>query len=329
MRIAVFGATGLLGQHTARAVLAAGHELTVLHRASSKIERLRDLTFRAQAVDLAESEGLIRALSEVDAVVHCAGYVPGLRSLHEEVQQARREMSAFCEACLSAQNRKVVVVGASSALPRAKADELASERLRYTSAPPDRNVFVQVKWALEDVALDYAQRGLALSIGIPAMAIGEYDHGPTAGRLVLGIANRSLPGYLRGRRNVMCAGDAGRGLVRCVEAGAAGERYLLAGENLSMDELVAKIARAAEVPMPRAIPLPVARSLAVVQRLKYHLGGAEPSVTDAAIKVISGGQFVSGEKARRELGFEARVSVDDAITRALTWFQANGYRHRA
>jgi len=328
MRIAVFGATGLLGQHTARAVLSAGHELTVLHRASSKLERLGDLTFRAQAVDLADGAGLTRALTEVDAVVNCAGYVPGLRPLHQEVQQARRELSAFCEACLSAQNRKTVIVGASSALPRAKEGELATERLLYTHAPPDRNVFVQVKWALEDVALDYAQRGLALSIGIPAMAIGEYDHGPTAGRLVLGIANRSLPGYLRGRRNVMYAGDAGRGLVRCLEAGVVGERYLLTGENLSMDELVAKVARAANVPMPRPIPLPIARSLAAVQRLKYRLGGAEPSVTDAAIKVISGGQFVCGDKAKRELGFEARVSVDDAIARALDWFQTNGYRRR-
>jgi dihydroflavonol-4-reductase len=163
-------------------------------------------------------------------------------------------------------------------------------------------------------------------IGIPTMTFGEYDCGPTTGRLIVEIANRTLPGYLKGNRNVIYAGDAGRGLVRVCEQGRPGERYLLTGENLSTSELVTKIAQIAGAPVPRAIPLPVARVASTLQTARYKwLKGPVPRVDAAAIAVMSAGQFVNGAKARSELGFTATETLDNAIKRALAWFRSNGY----
>lgn len=53
-----------------------------------------------------------------------------------------------------------------------------------------------------------------------------------------------------------------------------------------------------------------------------HLRGPERKISESAIAVMSAGQFLDGSKAQRELGFQARVSVDDAIRRALKWFRA-------
>jgi dihydroflavonol-4-reductase len=39
---------------------------------------------------------------------------------------------------------------------------------------------------------------------------------------------------------------------------------------------------------------------------------------------MSSGQFIDGEKARQQLGFYPEVSIDEAIGRALRWFQGNG-----
>jgi nucleoside-diphosphate-sugar epimerase len=79
------------------------------------------------------------------------------------------------------------------------------------------------------------------------------------------------------RRNVIYAGDAGRGLVRVCEDGLAGERYLIAGENLAMSELMAKISKATGAPNPKLIPLPAARILSALQTSRYkYLGGPEP-----------------------------------------------------
>ncbi|MGH8457757.1 MAG: NAD-dependent epimerase/dehydratase family protein, partial [Nevskiales bacterium] len=52
MRIAIIGATGLLGQHAARAARARGHELHVIHRAASRLDALADLDYTASTATL-------------------------------------------------------------------------------------------------------------------------------------------------------------------------------------------------------------------------------------------------------------------------------------
>jgi nucleoside-diphosphate-sugar epimerase len=47
-------------------------------------------------------------------------------------------------------------------------------------------------------------------------------------------------------------------------------------------------------------------------------------VDAAAIAVMSAGQFLTGAKARSELGFTATATLDNAIQRALAWFRSNG-----
>lgn len=327
MRIGVIGATGMLGQHTARAVVAQGHELVVIHRVSSRLDGLRDLKYRSAVADLDDRAALAQALAGVDAVINCAGYYPTVpRPWQEEVHTALVQMENFYAACEGRALHRIVYLGGAIALRRHPAGEPGDETLEYAGEPPSRNPYLQVKWAMDAQALRKARGGLPVVVAIPSMTFGEHDDGPTTGRLIVEIANRTLPGYVRGRRNVIYAGDAGRGLVRACEDGRVGERYLLTGENLTMDALVAKIAAIAHVSAPRAIPLPIAKLVSRLQTWRYqHLHGPLPRVDATAIAVMSAGQFLSGAKAQRELGFRAQVNVDDAIARALTWFREKGY----
>src|SRR5262249_54058603 len=138
--------------------------------------------------------------------------------------------------------------------------------LSYSAIPPDKTAYLQVKWRMDQIAREQARAGLPLVVAIPSMCFGEYDKGPTTGRLIIDIANRKLPGFIRGKRNLIYSGDAGRGLVIACEEGRAGERYLFTGTNISMDELVPLIARLAGVEPPRrVIPLPLARLVANLQ----------------------------------------------------------------
>jgi nucleoside-diphosphate-sugar epimerase len=183
---------------------------------------------------------------------------------------------------------------------------------------------------MDKLARERAAAGLPLSIAIPAMCFGEYDRGPTTGRLITDIANHKLSAYMRGNRNVVYTGDAGRGITLTLERGRPGERYLLTGTDISMDELVPLIARIAEVPAPTTVaPLWLAKALGKLQELRYnYLKGPLPALSSTAIAVLSSGQFLDGEKARRELGYSPEVSLEGAIRRALDWFIAEGYVER-
>jgi dihydroflavonol-4-reductase len=315
----------MLGHHTALAALRAGHEVVAVYRNPHSLEAIRDIPLEAKQADLNDREALRNAFTAVDAVINCAGYYPTIpRPWREEVQTAKAQMQNFYDACTNLPLHKIVYLGAAIALPRDPTGRPGNEELRYREQPDKKSPYLQVKWALDEQALTMAQAGLPVTIGIPTMTFGEFDPGNTTGRFIIELATRSLPGYVNGRRNVIYAGDAGRGLVRVCEAGRPGERYLLAGENLTMEALIGKVAVTVGAPMPKAIPLNVARLVSAWQAFRFKLGGPEPKVTDSAIAVMSLGQFIDGEKARQQLGFHPEVSVDEAIAHALKWFQGNG-----
>lgn len=326
MRIAIIGATGMLGHHTAEAVVARGHALHVIHRAASRLDSLTGLPYTAAQADLDNRAALSAALADADAVINCAAYYPTRpRPWRDEVAAATAQMENFYAACATHRLHKIVYLGGAIALRRHPRGEPGDESLDYATQPANHNPYLQVKWAMDRQALAQAQQGLPVVAGIPSMTFGEHDPGSTTGRLIIEIANQTLPAYVRGLRNVIYAGDAGRGLVRVCEDGRAGERYLLTGSNLSMDDLVGKIAALAAVPAPRAIPLAVAKTVATLQAARYRwLAGPVPKVDATAIAVMSAGQFLSGAKAERELGFRAEVNVDEALRRALQWFRAGG-----
>ena len=327
MRIAIIGATGMIGHHTALAAVQRGHEVVVVHRASSNLDQIADLKFTSAIADLDDREALTRALNGVDAVINCAGYYPTApRPWREEVKTATTQMDHFYAACAQHKLHKIVYLGAAIAMPRHAQGEPGNETLEYTGEPANKNPYLQVKVAMDAQARAKAREGLPVVIAIPSMTFGEFDYGPTTGRLIVELANQRLPGYVTGKRNVIYAGDAGRGLVRVCEDGRVGERYLLTGENHAMDALVQKICSNANVPMPKPVPLKGAMLVARLQALRYRwFGGALPKIDATGIAVMSAGQFLDGRKARDELGFNAEVNTDEAIRRALAWFRSKGY----
>ena len=328
MRIGIIGATGMIGHHTALAALARGHQLVVIHRQSSNLATLNDLAFTSAVGDLNDPGALLNALSGLDAVINCAAYYP-TKPLpwKAEVATASTQMRNFFDACARAQLQKIVYLGTAIALPKHPQGLPGTEELVYAGRPANKAPYVQVKWEMDYLAREKAKEGLPVVIGIPSMCFGEFDYGPTTGRLIVDIANRELPAYIRGKRNVIYAGDAGRGLVLACESGTAGERYLFTGTNIAMDDLVSLIASIADVPPPkRVIPLSLARAISRVQEARFRLfGGEVPRLSSTAIAILGSGQFLNGAKAEKELGFRSEVDLNETIARTLNWFSQNGY----
>lgn len=326
MRIAILGATGMLGHHTALAAQAAGHELVLLQRPNSDADKISDLNGERRVASLDKRQWMERALEGVDAVINCAAYYPSKpRPWQEEVKLATTQMQKFYDACAVHPLKKIVYLGGAIALPKTSDGSPANADLRYSQAPTNKNPYLQVKWAMDEQALQQSDRGLPIVIGIPSMTFGEFDYGPTTGQLITEIANGTLPAYVRGKRNVVYAGDAGRGLLACAEKGSSGERYLITGENTDMDQLVAEIAAIAKTNPPKPAPLAVAKAINQVQTLRYRFGGPTPKVSATAIAVMSAGQHLCGDKARQQLDYQPQTSLTEALSKAYRWFVSANY----
>ena len=328
MKIAIIGATGMIGHHTAKAVLERGHNLLVIHRASSNLSLLKELNFDSAIADLNDVNSLANVLSKVDAVVNCAAYYP-TKPLpwKQEVQTSISQMENFLSACKQAKVGKIVYLGAAIALPKDVNGNHGNEELIYKQRPSNKTPYVQVKWEMDRIAREKAREGLPIIIAIPSMCFGEYDYAPSTGRLIVEVANNTLPAYIKGRRNVIYAGDAGMGIVLACEKGRIGERYLFTGTNISIDELIQLIAKIAKTEAPtKVIPLSLAKILSKLQEAKYKLlGGELPKLSSTAIAVMASGQFLDGSKAVNELGFKPSLTLEQTIERTINWFQLNNY----
>ncbi len=317
----------MLGHHAAIAVQAAGHELCVLHREQSNLESLDHLQFQSVLCNADNEQSLTQAFGDLDAVIHAAGFYPTrIRPWREDVAQAEQQIQGFLRAVKASGIGQAVYLGAAIALKKRADGQPATEADEYSDRPASNNPYLLSKWLMDKAVMDAGASGTPVCVAIPSMTFGEYDYGPSTGQLITRLANGTLPAYVGGRRNVIYAGDAGKGLLAAAEQGKAGERYLLTGSNTDMDAIVAQIAKVSDQPLPRRIPLGLAKLVSKIQIFKHQkLGAPEPVLTPTAIAVMSAGQHLDGSKAASELGFESQVPMEDAISRAYQWFQKVGY----
>ena len=95
-----------------------------------------------------------------------------------------------------------------------------------------------------------------------------------------------------------------------------------------LKQILDKLAAISGLPSPKVrVPYVVALATGVVDEMVTgHLFGREPRATIDAVRMGRKKMFVSSAKAERELGWKAGP-VDDALRRAVEWFQVHGYVH--
>ncbi|WP_109299208.1 NAD-dependent epimerase/dehydratase family protein [Aquimarina sp. AU474] len=327
-KIAVIGATGMLGHHVAKHILEDPDNLLyVIHRKTSDLSSINELDYNGRIADLNDQESLSKSFEGLDYVLNCGAYYPSApKPLKDEIKIAKQQMGNFINALKKSTVTKGLYLGGAIAIPKSDSGT-ANENEIYTSSPKNKSAYVQVKWIMDKMAREAGQSGIPIVIGIPSMTFGEYDHGPSTGRIITNTINQTLPGFVNGNRNVIYAGDAAKGLLAACIHGRIGERYLITGENISMKDVIHKIITIEGMDtIPKEVSLGLAKMVSKFKITKYKLFGGElPLLDDTAIAVMSAGQFLDGNKAKKELNYEPKTSIDTAIQKTIAWFKSNNY----
>ena len=156
--------------------------------------------------------------------------------------------------------------------------------------------------------------------------IGPGDVRPTpTGRMVLEAAKGRIPAYIDTGLNVVHVDDVAAGHLRAFESGRVGERYVLGGEDRTLGQILADIARMAGRRPPRVrLPHGVVLPIAVIAEVLAMVNGREPFATVDGVRMARKHMFFSSAKAARELGYAFRPA-EDAERDAVAWFRAHGY----
>jgi dihydroflavonol-4-reductase len=161
----------------------------------------------------------------------------------------------------------------------------------------------------------------------PTTPIGERDIKPTpTGRIVVDFLKRKFPAYVDTGLNLVDATDCAEGHLLAMEKAKPGERYILGGENLTLKQILDRLAEITGLPSPSIrLPYAVAYATGVVDTLVTgKMRNREPRVTLDSVRMGRKKMFVTSAKAERDLGWIPRP-VDAALKRAVEWFRANGY----
>ena len=330
MKAFVTGATGFVGSHVARELANQGADLRLLVRASSPTRNIDGLHAERVVGDLREPDSLRTAIAGCEVVFHVAAdyrlwtrdaadmqsmyrsNVEGTRALIDAARQAGVRRIVYCSS--------VATMGfTGNGRP---ADENSPVRLEDMIGHYKRSKFIA-----EQVAIEAGRSGGDVVVVNPTTPVGEGDVKPTpTGRIILDFLKRKFPAYVDTGLNLVDVREVARGHIAALEKGTPGERSILGGENLTLKQILDKLAAITGLPAPK-IRLPYVFALAagagdtVISGRLLH---REPRVTLDAVRMGRKKMWVSSEKAQRELGWNI-VAVDDALRRAAEWFQANGY----
>ena len=326
MNLFITGATGFVGSHIASLAAAQGAKLRLLTR---KTSNLTHLPKDAELItgDLREPAGFATALQGCDAVLHVAAdyrlWVPDPADMYRANVEGTRELLRLAREA----GVPRVVYTSSVATMGFKHDGTIVDEDTPVSEAHMIGHYKRSKWLAEQVAIDAARAGQHVILLNPTTPIGALDTKPTpTGRIVVDFLNRNFPAYVDTGLNLVDVSEIARTHLVALERGTPGERYILGGENLTLKQILDRLAAITGLPSPKhKVPHAVAMAFAFFdENITGKLRGKEPRATVEAVRMGKKMMFASSAKAERELGFQVR-SVEGALREACRWFIANGY----
>ncbi|MFN7728661.1 MAG: NAD-dependent epimerase/dehydratase family protein [Bdellovibrio sp.] len=328
-KVLVTGANGFLGSWLVRTLNEQGHEVSILARKSSDLSELEGLEYKTFFGDVTQPETLLQAFPGHETVFHLAGvvaYKKADRPLMQKVNVGGTQnvLSAIVPTNVSklVYLSSVVAIGAGLS-PKQVLDEDSSFNIHhldlgYFETKHDGELLVRAACDLKKVD--------AVILN-PSTIYGPGDAKKGSRKTQLKVAQGKFPFYTNGGVNVVDVDDCISGILAAWKKGRTGERYILAGENITIQDLFKLIAESAGVPAPsKRLPPWALYSLGWIGDRMTAVGLKGPvSMENAYTSQMY--HWFDNSKAVRELGFQARPARK-AIEKSVGWMREQGLLQR-
>lgn len=325
MQALVTGGTGFVGSHLARLLVEDGHSVRVLHRASSKLDALKDIPFESALGDLLDLEALRAACAGCDWVFHVAAVADYWRSdrarmMEANVEGTRRVLQAAREAGV----RRVVFTSSAAALGIRSDGTPADETDRFNLSP-DQFPYGYSKHLAEGVVAAAVAAGQDVVTVNPVVIMGPGDLNILSGDFVLKIKRLGwATPVTAGGVAVTDVRDVARWHIAAAERGRVGERYILGTENYfypAWFTLIADTVGASRpgLLVPSALLEPLAMVIGTARRFGIHLP-IDGNQTRLGGKKI----YFDFSKTWRELG-APQIDMPRSVRDTYFWYLEHGY----
>jgi len=327
MKIFLTGATGFVGHHVAHALAAEGADLRLLVRKTSNLKNLEGIRGETHLGDLSQPDSIRPALEGCDAVMHVAAdyrlWIPKPDEMYKANVDGTRELLRMAR---EGGVRRVVYTS-SVATMHFRTDGIVINEDTPVSINDMVGHYKRSKFLAEQEAIKAAQAGQQVIILNPTTPIGPNDSKPTpTGRIFVDFLKGKFPAYMDTGLNLVDVAEVARTHVAALKVGTPGRRYILGGENLTLKQILDKMAAITGLRSPTVkIPFGVAATYAFFEEMiTGRIRGREPRATLQEVRMGRKKMFASSARAQQELDFRI-VPIYPAMRAAIEWFRANGY----
>jgi nucleoside-diphosphate-sugar epimerase len=320
------GGSGFLGSYVAEQLAAEGHVVRALVRPKSDkgvLGRLQGVEFAPGAIE--DRTSLVSAVEGVDAIVHVAGIVKARKpaDFFEVNAQGTRNL---IDAALARGGLKRFVYVSSLAAVGPSAD---GTPVPENAEPRPVTHYGRSKLEAERAVLAAGDR-MPVTVIRPPMIYGPRDRETLA--FFTSVKNRVLPMIGSGENtlSVVYAADCAAAIVRAVTSDApSGRTYFVEdGVVYAQRELALEVERALgrRAWIRFALPLPVVKLAAAATQAWGAVSGTAQMLTLDKLNELSQQHWVcSGEGARRDLGWTAKVQWQQGVQEAVKWYREQGW----
>ncbi|OED08167.1 hopanoid-associated sugar epimerase [Burkholderia sp. A2] len=325
--VLVTGASGFVGSAVARIAQQKGYAVRVLVRPTSPRTNVADLDAEIVTGDMRDEASMRAALRGVRYLLHVAADYRLWAPDPDEIERANLEGAVATMRAARAEGVERIVYTSSVATLKVTSAGDPSDENRPLTAEQAIGVYKRSK-VLAERAVErmIADEGLPAVIVNPSTPIGPRDVKPTpTGRIIVEAALGKIPAFVDTGLNLVHVDDVAHGHFLALEHGRIGERYILGGENLPLQQMLADIAqmtgrKAPTIALPRWPLYPLAVGAEAVAKFTRK----EPFVTVDGLRMSKNKMYFTSAKAERELGYRARP-YREGLRDALDWFGSAGY----
>jgi dihydroflavonol-4-reductase len=325
--VLVTGGAGFIGSHLVRLLVNAGAHVRVLDRPDAPVTHLplgQIELIRADIRDMSAVKAAVRGCREV---YHLAAnpqlWVQQRGHFHQVNYQGAVNV---LNAALAAGVRRVLHTSTESILTRPEQTTAIGED-QPVSAHDAIGPYCRSKFRAERYAMHLAQAGAPVVIVNPTLPVGPGDWGrspPT--QMILDFCQGHRREYVDAELNLIDVGDVATGMMRVMEHGRPGRRYLLGHENLSVREVFSLLAQLTGLPEPRwRVPYPLALAAAsVCEWVADVFTHRPPLATLTGVKLTRRRMHFDTRHTLDELGLKPRPVVQ-SLAEAIAWFRQVGW----
>lgn len=319
------GASGFVGTHVAQVLAERGYRVRALVRQSAQAAHLKAWGVELVQGDLRTSD-LVSLMQGCQVLFHVAAHYslwrrdrPLLYAVN--VEGTRRILAAAREAGIE----RTVYTSSVAAIGVDPSGQPTTEAYQ---SPPEKLIseYKRSKYWAEQVAHEAVRQGQDIVIVNPSTPIGPWDAKPTpTGEIILRFLRQQMPFYVNTGLNLIHVRDVAIGHLLALEKGKTGERYILGHQNLTLAEILERLAKITGLPRPLG-EIPVVIPLVVAWFDEVVLGalGKPPAIPFDGVRMAQQKMFYDARKAVAELGLP-QTPVDEALRDAVTWYRERGY----